>query len=101
VFVILHSSFRHRCDLYSFPTRRSSDLLEIGLVGTLALIILLSWFLYKGKYYKDDTLVLFVLGLSYMFLTESVFETSKPMYVICFLFLVIMIQVPYKMKKVI
>jgi len=106
--IILHSKYFNNNAGVTVPLEFNHShnqiitfLLEIGLVGTLALIILLSWFLYKGKYYKDDTLVLFVLGLSYMFLTESVFETSKPMYVICFLFLVIMIQVPYKMKKVI
>lgn len=64
-------------------------LLEIGIVGVSLLFGALVYFLYKTKVYKNTTLTLFFFGLGYMFLTESVLETSKPLYVICFLFIII------------
>lgn len=63
--------------------------LEIGVIGFSVLFGALVWFLYKTKLYRNTTLVLFIFGLGYMFLTESILQTSKPLYVICFLFMII------------
>jgi hypothetical protein len=34
-------------------------------------------------------MVLFIFGLSYVFLTESILQTSKPLFVLCFLFMML------------
>ncbi|WP_424004037.1 O-antigen ligase family protein [Maribacter sp. IgM3_T14_3] len=64
-------------------------LLEFGIVGSLLLLFILVLFLYKTKQYKNDMLMVFLFALSFLFLTESAFQTSKPLYVISFLFLMI------------
>lgn len=67
-------------------------LLELGIVGSLMLIALLAIFLYKTKFYRSSSLTMFLFGLGYIFLTESILQTSKPLYVICFLFLLITME---------
>ena len=67
-------------------------LMEIGILGFLSLVFALAYYLYKSGHYKNATLGLFLLGLGYLFLTESILQTSKPMYVICFLFLLVSIN---------
>ncbi|WP_420603495.1 O-antigen ligase family protein [Flagellimonas sp.] len=62
-------------------------LIEIGMVGLLLLIIGGFYLFYKSKLYQNSFLTLFIFGLVYIFLTESILQTSKPLYVICFLFL--------------
>ncbi|MCJ7467539.1 MAG: O-antigen ligase family protein, partial [Maribacter sp.] len=66
-----------------------SFLLEIGALGTLAIIMIVVYWLYKTEQHKNKIMVLFLVGLGYIFLTESILETSKPLYIICFLFLLI------------
>lgn len=63
--------------------------LEIGILGVLAIVLTIFYFLYSTKQYKNKSLVLFLFGLGYIFLTESILQTSKPLYIICFLFLLI------------
>jgi len=64
-------------------------LLEIGSIGALVMFGTFILFLSKTKMYRDVTFLLFILGLGYLFMTESVLQTSKPLYVISFLFLII------------
>jgi len=64
-------------------------LLEIGIVGSLMILGVLIYFIYKTKLYRDKTVILFLFGLAYIFMTESMLKTSKPIYIICFLFLVL------------
>lgn len=78
-------------------------LLEIGILGIISLVLSLGYFLYRSGHYKNTTLCLFLLGLGYLFLTESILQTSKPMYVICFLFLLCAIKrnLPTELDKAI
>lgn len=93
---ILHDAyFIHKAG-YSAPLRFNHShnqyltfLLEIGAIGLSVLLIGIFYLLYKTKSYRNHSFVLFVFGLGYFFLTESVSQTSKPLYVICFLFLII------------
>ena len=62
-------------------------LLELGILGFGALIVATLYFFLRTQLWRKKYLVIFVFGLLYMFLTESILETSKPLYVICFLFL--------------
>lgn len=62
---------------------------EMGFIGTFCFFAALVYFLYKERLFSNTTMVLFVYGLGYIFLTESILQTSKPLYVICFLFLLI------------
>lgn len=64
-------------------------LLELGVFGSLILLLLCMGFLIRTKQYNNMTMVLFIFGLCFIFLTESILQTSKPLYVICFLFLLI------------
>lgn len=64
-------------------------LLEVGFIGTLLLVLFIMIYLKQGKRYKGITMVLFIFGLCYVFLTESILQTSKPLFVLCFLFAII------------
>tara|TARA_R110002074_G_scaffold178220_4_gene341766 strand:- start:10519 stop:12267 length:1749 start_codon:yes stop_codon:yes gene_type:complete len=64
-------------------------LLEIGFVGTSLLMILIVVYLKRTGQYKSMPMVLFIFGLCYVFLTESILQTSKPLFVLCFLFAMI------------
>ncbi|MFT6933803.1 MAG: O-antigen ligase [Maribacter sp.] len=61
-------------------------LLEIGFIGTSALVLIIAVYLKQTVRYKSKTTVLFIFGLCYVFLTESILQTSKPLFVLCFLF---------------
>jgi O-antigen ligase len=63
--------------------------LEIGLLGFIMTTLILGYFLYRTGHYKNTSLMLFLFGLGYIFLSESILETSKPLYIICFLFLIL------------
>tara|TARA_R110000744_G_scaffold89196_1_gene173546 strand:+ start:16682 stop:18430 length:1749 start_codon:yes stop_codon:yes gene_type:complete len=64
-------------------------LLEIGFIGTSLLVILIVVYLKRTGQYKSMPMVLFIFGLCYVFLTESILQTSKPLFVLCFLFAMI------------
>lgn len=74
-------------------------LLEIGAVGVFALTGVFIYFMYRSRLYRNTTMVLFIFGLCYMFLTESILQTSKPLYVVCFLFLLITTEVNSDTKE--
>lgn len=61
-------------------------LVEIGYIGTILLVILTAVYLQRTGLYKSMPMVLFIFGLCYVFLTESILQTSKPLFVLCFLF---------------
>lgn len=63
--------------------------LEIGFIGTIILVLFIIIYFKQGKRYKNMTMVLFIFGLCYVFLTESILQTSKPLFVLCFLFAII------------
>lgn len=60
--------------------------LELGLAGIFTVLAILLIYLKQTKLYKSKPMVLFIFGTSYLFLTESVLQTSKPFFVLCFLF---------------
>lgn len=64
-------------------------LLEIGFIGISLLVILIAVYLKGTGQYKSMPMVLFIFGLCYVFLTESILQTSKPVFVLCFLFSII------------
>ncbi len=64
-------------------------LIEIGGIGLSLFAFIIALYLKRHKRYKSMTLVLFIFGLCYVFLTESVLQTSKPLFVLCFLFVMI------------
>ncbi|MBO0591357.1 O-antigen ligase family protein [Cellulophaga sp. E16_2] len=66
--------------------------LEIGFLGSSIIFISFIYFLFKTKLYKNEQLIIFMFGLGYLFLTESALQTSKPLYVICFIFLIITVN---------
>lgn len=70
--------------------------LELGLAGIVSILILLSIYLMRTKQYKSKPMVLFIFALSYIFLTESVLQTSKPFFVLCFLFALMSLGQNYK-----
>lgn len=61
-------------------------LLEIGIVGFVVIGCGIGYLIYRFQLFRDTTIVMFLLGLGYIFLTESILLTSKPVYVLCFLF---------------
>jgi len=62
-------------------------LMELGFLGSFILFLFCFIFLFRTKLFQEITIVLFIFGLCYVFLTESILQTSKPLYVICFMFL--------------
>lgn len=64
-------------------------LVELGFIGTSILVMPLVLYVKRTAQYKSITMVLFILGLCYVFLTESILQTSKPLFVLCFLFTII------------
>lgn len=70
--------------------------LELGLVGILSIYTILCIYLKRTRHYKSKPMVLFIFGLSYIFLTESILLTSKPFFVLCFLFALITTNINYK-----
>jgi len=64
-------------------------LLEIGVVGVIVLLGGFVFFMFRTRRHRDQVLVLFLFGLGYISLTESILQTSKPLYVLCFLFLIL------------
>ncbi|WP_299318416.1 O-antigen ligase family protein [uncultured Maribacter sp.] len=64
-------------------------LTEIGFIGLLLLIITIGIYLRRMAQNKTMTMVLFIFGLCYVFLTESILQTSKPLFVLCFLFMML------------
>lgn len=64
-----------------------TSLIEIGFLGSLAIVLWTIVFLRKSSQWNNSLLFLFILGLLYVFVTESILQTSKPLYIICFLFL--------------
>ena len=83
------AGFSSTLDLNHSHNQFLTFLLEIGFIGLAAIVAILGFVTYKANLFKNRTFILFLIGLGYMFLTESVLETSKPIYVICFLLLVI------------
>ena len=65
-------------------------MLELGILGFGALIVAALYFFLRTQLWREKYLIIFVFGLLYIFLTESILETSKPLYVICFLFLLLL-----------
>ena len=66
-----------------------TTLLEIGAIGTLGIILVICFFTVRHRQLNKRNMFLFLMGLGYIFLTESILQTSKPLYVICFLFLLL------------
>lgn len=66
--------------------------IEVGFIGFFVLSGIFALFLYRTKLYKSTSMVLFLFSLGYVFLTESILNTSKPLYVLCFLFLILAYQ---------
>tara|TARA_R110000744_G_scaffold31677_1_gene74355 strand:+ start:10294 stop:12063 length:1770 start_codon:yes stop_codon:yes gene_type:complete len=64
-------------------------LLELGFVGVFFLLLGLFIFLFKTKQYKNNIMIIFLFALSFLFLTESALQTSKPFYILSFLFWVL------------
>lgn len=64
-------------------------LLELGCIGTGLVLAMLVFYLKRTAQYKSITMVLFIFGSGYVFLTESILQTSKPLFVLCFLFALI------------
>ncbi|TVZ16180.1 O-antigen ligase family protein [Maribacter sp. MAR_2009_72] len=64
-------------------------LLELGFIGSCAIISCVMLYLKHKAQYLNITMVLFIFGLCYVFLTESILQTSKPLFVLCFLFYLI------------
>jgi O-antigen ligase len=87
--IIHNAGFANDLDFNHPHNQFISFLLEIGVLGTLAIFMIVVFWLYKTKQHKNEIMVLFLVGLGYLFLTESILETSKPLYIICFLFLLI------------
>lgn len=86
---LMGSSAINNLELNHSHNQYLTGLIEIGFIGVFAIIILLVFFLIRTQAYKNKMLLLFITGLGYIFLTESILQTSKPLYVICFLFLLI------------
>ena len=63
--------------------------LELGIFGSFLIFMVCIVFFARMKLYENTTMVLFFFGLCYIFLTESIFKTSKPFYIVVFLFLLI------------
>lgn len=74
-------------------------LLEIGGVGVVLFAFLGFLYIKRKRRYKNMTLVLFIFGLCYVFVTESILQTSKPLYVLCFLFVMITRSREYEIHK--
>lgn len=74
-------------------------LLEIGAVGFGLFAFLGVLYIKRKQRYQSMTLVLFIFGLCYVFLTESILQTSKPLYVLCFLFVMITRLPEYEVHK--
>ena len=83
------AGFSSALDLNHSHNQFLTFLLEIGFIGLAALVAIIGIVFYKAKLLKNETFILFLIGLGYMFLTESILETSKPIYVVCFLLLLI------------
>lgn len=83
------AGFSKSLDLNHSHNQFITFLLETGIIGFLTISIIFVFLLYKTKLYRSKNLVLFLIGLAYIFLTESILRTSKPLYVICFLFLLL------------
>lgn len=66
-----------------------TSILEVGALGAGCIFIIFIIFLIKTKLYESSTFMLFLFGLGFIFLTESILLTSKPLFVICFLFVII------------
>jgi O-antigen ligase len=64
-------------------------LIELGFAGALLLLISLLYFLKKSKQFKNNILITYLFALGLLLFTESALQTSKPLYVFCFLFLVL------------
>lgn len=64
-------------------------LTEIGFIGFILLIITIGIYLRRMAQNRMMTMVLFIFGLCYVFLTESILQTSKPLFVLCFLFILL------------
>ncbi|TLP80757.1 O-antigen ligase family protein [Maribacter sp. ACAM166] len=64
-------------------------LLELGFIGSFALMLGLVFVLHKTKQYKNKNLIIFLFATSFLFLTESALQTSKPLYVLSFLLILV------------
>ena len=73
--------------------------LELGLAGLLSMFTFLVVYLKRTGQYKSKPMVLFIFGLGYIFLTESVLQTSKPFFVLCFLFAMITTKNDFKSRN--
>ena len=87
--LLTEAGFSEELDFNHSHNQYITYLLELGIVGSITLIGFLAYYLFRTKIYRNTVFVLFFFGLGYMFLTESILETSKPLYVLCFLFLAI------------
>jgi O-antigen ligase len=66
-----------------------TTILEIGIMGTICILTIIIVFISRSVQIDKNNMFLFLMGLAYIFLTESILQTSKPLYVICFLFLLL------------
>jgi hypothetical protein len=85
----LNSRFELPLDFNHSHNQFLTFLLEIGFAGFGLLTATVLIYLYTTKQYRNKTLLLFLFGLAYIFLTESILLTSKPLYIIGLLFLII------------
>ena len=92
--IIREGSFKSGETMVSFGSLNHSHsqyltfLLETGIVGCLLLAGLLLFVMLRFRLYQNGPLMLFALASAYFALTESILQTSKPLYVLCMLLLV-------------
>ncbi len=86
---IVEAGFNSDLDFNHSHNQFITFFLELGVFGSFGLLLILTFWLYRTEQYKNKQMALFLVGLGYIFLTESIFETSKPLYIICFLFLLL------------
>ncbi len=64
-------------------------LLELGFLGTAILLIALVYFVLRSKQFKNEMFMVYLFAVGLLFLSESALQTSKPLYVLAFLFIFI------------
>ncbi len=64
-------------------------LLELGFIGFSILVLGVLVFLIRTRQYKNSMMMVYLFALGFLFLTESALQTSKPLYVLSFLLLLV------------
>lgn len=64
-------------------------LLELGFLGTAILSIALVYFVLRSRQFKNEMFMAYLFAVGLLFLSESALQTSKPLYVLAFLFIFI------------